>query len=83
VNNLFLFNFLGPPASSAEVMIFRVMHYIRVSIFFLSQNGSNGYQKTQKFTENSKITSYFKITGSLTEKTPKVPNLHINFQITF
>jgi hypothetical protein len=38
--------FFGPLASSAEVMIFWVMHYIEAKKFF-SQSGVYGYQKTQ------------------------------------
>jgi hypothetical protein len=33
--------------------------------------------------KNAPITSYFKITGVLTEKMPNVSNLHVYFQITF
>jgi hypothetical protein len=36
----------GPLASSAEVMIFWVMHYIEAQKF-VSQCGVYGYQKTQ------------------------------------
>jgi hypothetical protein len=39
MNHIFFFKFLGPLASSAEVITFRVMYYIRVINFFCLNMG--------------------------------------------